>query len=65
LQRLQEEHESTWKTNGLADLTYKIVSTEPLDDAKLSSKYTVQVGLNGNHWTNAKAGIDYVEKYSK
>ena len=56
---LLEEHEKTWKTNGLADLRYSVLKTEPLDDKNKSSKITVDVKLNGNHWGNDKAGIDY------
>ena len=32
---------------------------------KLSSKVTVDVKLNGDHWTNAKAGVDYIEPPQK
>jgi len=56
---LLDEHEKTWKTNGLADLSYKVLKTESLDDKNKSSKITVDVKLNGNHWGNDKAGIDY------
>lgn len=55
---LQEEHESTWKTNGLADLKYDVVSQEKLNS--WASKITVNLKLNGTHWTNAQAGVDYI-----
>ena len=55
-----DEHESTWKTNGLADLQYKLLETNPLNDQKTASMYTVDVKLNGDHWANAKAGMDWV-----
>ena len=58
---LKDEHEATWKTNGLVDLKYTLLAQTPLDEAKKSTKATVDVKLNGSHWTNAKAGVDYVE----
>jgi hypothetical protein len=58
---LKDEHESTWKTNGLADLKYTVLSQTPLDPNNKSTKITVDVKLNGNnHWTNEKAKLDYV-----
>lgn len=57
---LNSEHESTWKTNGLADLKYKVVNTVSLDATQHSSKITVDVQMNGSHWTNEKAGVDFV-----
>lgn len=62
---LKDEHEATWKTNGLVDLKYSLVKQTALDQAGKATKFTVDVKLNGNHWTNAKAGIDYIETYSK
>jgi N-terminal region of glycosyl transferase group 7/N-terminal domain of galactosyltransferase len=59
-----EEHDKTWKQNGLADLAYKVLKSEPLDtkDAAKSkaTKITVDVKLNGNHWANDKCGVDYM-----
>ena len=55
-----EEHSTTWKTNGLADLKYTLLETKPLDNTKKADKLTVDVKLNGNHWTNEKSGLDYV-----
>jgi hypothetical protein len=56
-----EEHENTWKTNGLADLKYQVLETKPLNaDTKTATLYTVDVKLNGSHWSNDKAGIDWV-----
>lgn len=58
---LADEHEKTWKTNGLADLQYSLQSTLPnLHDSSQATKYTVDVQLNGNDWTNEKAGMDFV-----
>ena len=67
-----EEHESTWRTNGLADLNYSILKKEDLDEGKSitggsilgdhrsrATKVTVDVKLNGNNWTNEKCGADY------
>lgn len=58
---LKEEHKTTWKTNGLNDLKYTLLSKTPLDDGNRSAKFTVEVKLNGDHWTNEKAGVDFVE----
>ena len=55
-----EEHDKTWKTNGLVDLKYKILAETPLDDHKKSTKLTVDVMLNGSHWANEKCGLDYM-----
>jgi len=55
-----EEHMATWKTNGLADLKYKIISNEFMDDTKNASMVTTDILLNGNHWANAKCGVDYM-----
>lgn len=55
---LQAEHEATWKANGLADLKYEVVSQEALNSS--ATKLTVNLKLNGNHWTNEKAGVDYM-----
>ena len=50
---LKDEHESTWQ--------YAVLSETPLDDSNKATKITVDVKLNGNHWTNEKAGIDFVD----
>jgi hypothetical protein len=56
-----DEHVTTWKTNGLADLNYKVLKTETLDPKNKSSKITVDVKLNGNnHWANEKCGVDFM-----
>lgn len=55
-----EEHEKTWKTNGLADLKYKVLGETPLDENKKSTKLTVDVMLNGNHWANDKCSVSYM-----
>jgi N-terminal domain of galactosyltransferase len=57
---LQDEHEATWKQNGLSDLKYTILEQSSLEGDR-ATKYTVDVKLNGTHWTNEKAGMDYVE----
>jgi len=60
-----EEHDKNWKTNGLADLQYKVLNTTPLDSkdplkAK-ATKITVDVKLNPkNHWANDKCSLDYM-----
>ncbi|CAB9516367.1 4-N-acetylgalactosaminyltransferase bre-4 [Seminavis robusta] len=54
-----DEHDKTWTTNGLSDLQYEHIETVFLDDTEHSSKITVDVQFNGNHWTNDKAGIDF------
>ena len=69
-----DEHEKTWRTNGLADLRYKVLSTVALgedddDDVDLSlakvKKITVDVQLNGNHWANDKCGLDFKGDWDK
>lgn len=59
-----EEHKATWKQNGLADLSYSILETKPLDTKDTTkskaTKITVDVKLNGNHWANDKCSVDYV-----
>ena len=65
-----KEHEQTWKTNGLSDLSYKVLETKPLDTNNRISKskatlVTVDVKLNGNHWANDKCGIDFMGDWNK
>jgi hypothetical protein len=60
---LLKEHEKTWKTNGLSDLRYAVLKQSPLDEKNKSTKISVDVKLNGDHWGNDKAGIDYVAKW--
>jgi hypothetical protein len=59
-----EEHEQTWKKNGLADLNYKVLSTKALDGKASSqsraTKVTVDVKLNGDHWANDKCSVDFM-----
>jgi hypothetical protein len=55
-----EEHEATWKTNGMSNLKYTVLERKFLDDTKKASKVTTDVLLNDNHWANEKAGMDYV-----
>jgi hypothetical protein len=44
----------------MSDLKYQLLSQSPLDDASRATKFTVDVKLNGDHWANEKAGIDYM-----
>ena len=65
-----EEHDKNWKTNGLADLTYKVLKTTPLDSKDLArskaTKITVDVKLNpNNHWANDKCGVDFQGDWDK
>jgi hypothetical protein len=56
-----EEHEKTWATNGLADLRYtETARTTDLHPSGKVTKVTVDLGLNGDHWTNDKCGVDLV-----
>ena len=56
-----DEHETTWKTNGMNNLNYKILKTEFMDDTHKASRITTDVQLNpNNHWANAKAGVDFM-----
>lgn len=59
-----EEHEKTWKANGLADLSYDIMKITRLDKddggESKATKLTTDVKLNGNHWANEKCGVDYL-----
>ena len=61
-----EEHEKTWRSNGLSDLSYSILQMTDLDSARTdqdrsrATLVSVDVKLNGNHWSNEKCGIDYV-----
>jgi hypothetical protein len=59
-----EEHETTWKANGLADLSYDIMKLARLDKddggESKATKLTTDVKLNGNHWANEKCGVDYL-----
>lgn len=57
---LLEEHEKNWKTNGLADLKYKVLKNDFMDETRNASKINVDVELNGNHWTNDMCGVDYM-----
>ena len=54
-----DEHKTTWKKNGLADLNYKVLETASLDKSKKATKVTVDVKLNGDHWSNQKCGVDF------
>lgn len=54
-----EEHEKTWKINGMADLKYKVLEQTSLDERGRATKATVDVQLNGDHWANEKSAIDF------
>lgn len=54
-----DEHESTWKNNGLSDLKYSLLKSTTFKETDKATKATVDVKLNGNHWANAKSGVDY------
>eukprot|EP00565_Helicotheca_tamesis_P005593 CAMPEP_0185742010 /NCGR_PEP_ID=MMETSP1171-20130828/39257_1 /TAXON_ID=374046 /ORGANISM="Helicotheca tamensis, Strain CCMP826" /LENGTH=377 /DNA_ID=CAMNT_0028414007 /DNA_START=25 /DNA_END=1155 /DNA_ORIENTATION=- len=56
-----EEHEKTWRTNGLVDLVYEVLKMEKgiygyksKEEKGRATKITVDVKLNGNHWANDK-----------
>ena len=64
-----EEHEKTWKVNGLADLNYDILKIERMDKddddanddgSSKVTKLTTDVKLNGTHWANDKCGTEYL-----
>jgi hypothetical protein len=59
-----EEHEKNWKTNGLADLKYKVLKTTPLDETKKASKLTVDILLN-DHWADMMSAVDYLPPPNK
>lgn len=50
------EHDKTWKENGLLDLKYSEISRDTLNE--YSTKITVDVELNGSHWTNQRSNIN-------
>jgi len=61
-----DEHETTWRTNGLADLKYDMIGTQPLDgDNGHATKLKVDVKLNGNHWANDKCSVDFMGDWNK
>jgi hypothetical protein len=56
-----EEHEKTWKMNGLQDLNYDVLETTSLDSkTSKASKISVDVKLNGNHWANDKCSVEFM-----
>mmetsp|Transcript_64833 Transcript_64833/g.76113 ORF Transcript_64833/g.76113 Transcript_64833/m.76113 type:complete len:402 (-) Transcript_64833:461-1666(-) len=56
-----DEHEKTWRTNGLTDLTYNVISRDVLDETNgCGSKISVDVQLNPGHWANDKCSVDYL-----
>jgi hypothetical protein len=58
---LQDEHEKTWKINGLSDLKYSIINTTNLHESRKATKVTVDIKASDtSHWTWAKAGVDFI-----
>mgnify|MGYP003865582359 CR=1 FL=1 len=55
-----DEHERTWRTNGLADLEYEHIETVDLEPLGRATKSAVDVQPNGDHWTNDRARVDYL-----
>ena len=60
-----DEHQTTWKKNGLADLSYKVLETASLDKSDKATKVTVDVKLNGSHWANEKCAVDFMGDWNK
>ena len=54
---LLDEHDKTWQTNGLSDLRCSVMKQSPLDEQKKSTKITVDVQLNGDHWSNGESRL--------
>ena len=52
---LKDEHETSWRSNGLIDLSYELLKRTELD--RFCSKVTVDVKLNG-HWSDCMCGVD-------
>jgi hypothetical protein len=52
---LKDEHEISWSSNGLKDLSYELLKRTELD--RFCSKVTVDVKLNG-HWSDCMCGVD-------
>eukprot|EP00428_Durinskia_dybowskii_P060938 CAMPEP_0170373746 /NCGR_PEP_ID=MMETSP0117_2-20130122/10232_1 /TAXON_ID=400756 /ORGANISM="Durinskia baltica, Strain CSIRO CS-38" /LENGTH=224 /DNA_ID=CAMNT_0010628655 /DNA_START=361 /DNA_END=1031 /DNA_ORIENTATION=- len=53
-----QEHDATWRTNGLKDLQFQELARVSLDTTtECASKVTVDVLLN-KHWTDERCGID-------
>ena len=53
-----DEHEATWRTNGLSDLKYSVQGTRML--SANCTVFTVDVHLN-DHWSDDLCGVDFVE----
>jgi len=57
-----DEHEKTWRSNGLASLRYnEEARSDSLHESGKVTKVTVDVELNGDHWSNGKSGVDMVD----
>lgn len=52
-----QEHDATWRTNGLRDLKYIELERRTLDPKGKCVKITVDVMLNG-HWSDDRCSID-------
>mmetsp|Transcript_22489 Transcript_22489/g.27721 ORF Transcript_22489/g.27721 Transcript_22489/m.27721 type:complete len:395 (+) Transcript_22489:99-1283(+) len=56
-----DEHNDTWKTNGLSNLTYTIMDKAVIDDSNNNATMlTVDCKLNGDHWSNDKCALDFI-----
>jgi len=58
-----KEHDTTWETNGISDLVYSLISKTSIDVK--ATKATVDIKLNGAHWSNDKCAIDFVADWAK
>ena len=60
-----DEHEKTWKTNGLVNLNYSMLKKKSLSDTGHATMLTMDVKLNGNHSANDKCGVDFKGDWNK
>ena len=49
-----------WKRNGLSTLEYEVLSVASIHESGTATKVTVDVKLNGDHWTNGLSAVNYV-----
>jgi hypothetical protein len=55
-----DEHETTWKTNGLVDLDYIILGNKTIPNSNCKATLlTVDVKLNQGHWADDKCHVDF------
>ncbi len=50
-----DEHDATWKSNGLVGLRYQEIACRPLNEHCVKVKVDVQ---GNNHWTDVVCGLD-------